>query len=602
MDSKTTGRPSPLLPWALGIVFAAIFCSSYFLMFAYRQVWKSHYPALADRWANNGRFSVVGLYGTELMSEELLYASRVKEASEHILAYDPYIKENRSRHILLTETVSYSIMGFIQKVTGDVSWTWVATRFLCCLGWFILLYHLTMRLGTSSELAFFSAAFVTGFSYLLTFLFVSQLSWQGGPLSLLARNAWTILSYGRTEGILRLPRPGLIYVFSFLAALWNVKAAEEKKSWKWAILSGLMGGLLALVRLEVWTTYILASSIFACLLTLKNRFEWRYFVPPIIAGVLSLPYLYYNYPPPPDFLLRLNVFYQRTFDPTSLCYLLAFFAAARFKKTPTELFLSSVMASVFLMVNIELLLGYQIYPFHWKYLGNIYFFLLLISFLPERVKKMRRPWIVASGVAAFILLFQSVGYSAIHFPFSGIPRDYDEAFKWMQRNTPAESVVLTLNPEVDMLIPAFTENKVFISNAFPHVSDYPMISNAERLLAGLSLLDADKERFFNECLFVADKRDRHDALESADRTAAQKTEVYSMIFLLTPRPKTREILAQAAGHESSAQPDYLWFGPFEKEYAGKAWPIRLKADWEEVYRNGSTTLYRRKKSVETRAD
>jgi hypothetical protein len=99
MDAKTPGRPSPLLPWAIGILFAAIFCSNYLLMFAYRQVWQSHYPGLADQWANNGRFSVIGLYGTELMSEELIYASRVKEASEHLIAFDPYIKENHSKRL-----------------------------------------------------------------------------------------------------------------------------------------------------------------------------------------------------------------------------------------------------------------------------------------------------------------------------------------------------------------------------------------------------------------------------------------------------------------------------------------------------------------------
>ena len=601
MGPKNNGRTSPLMPWALGLVFASIFVSNYFMMFACRRVWKSHYPALAAQWVNGGRFSVIGLYGTELMSEELTYASRVKEASEHLLAYDPYIKENHSRHILLTETVSYSIMGLIQKATGDVSWTWIATRFLCCLGWFLLIHRLTLRLGAAPPLAYFSAAFVTGFSYILTLLFVSRLSWQGGLLSILARDAWAVLSYGRTEGIMRLPRPGVIYFFSFLAALWNVKAAEDETVWKWAVLSGLLGGLLALVRIDVWTTYLLTTYVFAFLCALKIRFDWRFFVPPLIATALSLPYLYYNYPPPPDFLLRLNVTYQRRFDWTSLAYLLAFFAGARFKKKPTELFLASVMAAVFLMVNIEIVLGYQIFPFHWRYLGNIYLFLLAISFLPESVKKMRRPWIAATGLAAALLLVQSVGYAAIHFPFSGIPKDYDEAFKWMQKNTPAESVVLTLNPEINMLIPAFTENKVYISNAYPHVSDLPLMGNAERLLAGLSLIGADKGRFLDQCLFVPDKRVRNDALQSADRTPVQMTELYSMVFLLTPRPKAREILAQAAGHESAAQADYLWFGPIEREYAGRTWPLRQKAGWEEVYRNGSVTLYKRKSPAGTGA-
>ncbi len=123
-----------------------------------------------------------------------------------------------------------------------------------------------------------------------------------------------------------------------------------------------------------------------------------------------------------------------------------------------------------------------------------------------------------------------------------------------------------------MLIPDFTENKVFLSNAYPHVSDHPVARNAERLMAGLALFDADRKRFFDECFFRPDTRDRRDAMASLDRTPIQKTELYSMIFLLTPRDKAREILERAASHESPARADYLWFGPFEQEYAGKAWP------------------------------
>ncbi len=117
--------------------------------------------------------------------------------------------------------------------------------------------------------------------------------------SVLAHNAWAVLTYGRTEGIMRLPRPGLVYAFSFLAALWNVKAAESKR-WNWAILSGILGAMLALVRIEVWTTFLVSSYVFAFICAVKSRFEWRYFVPPLIASVLSLPYLYYNYPPNPN--------------------------------------------------------------------------------------------------------------------------------------------------------------------------------------------------------------------------------------------------------------------------------------------------------------
>ncbi|TBR22012.1 hypothetical protein EPO15_08905, partial [bacterium] len=42
---------------------ASMFCAGYPLMAAARGAWQSHYPGLSARWANDGRWTLLGWYG-----------------------------------------------------------------------------------------------------------------------------------------------------------------------------------------------------------------------------------------------------------------------------------------------------------------------------------------------------------------------------------------------------------------------------------------------------------------------------------------------------------------------------------------------------------
>jgi len=585
-----------LWPWLVGMLIGLAFCSNYLLMFTFRQIWQSHYPALASQWSNNGPFTVVGFYGTELFAEELAYATRAKEASERLLAFDPFIKENRSMRLFVMELLVYTPMGIIQALVGNISWTWILIRFICCVFWTVLIFHLARRMGGSPHFALFCAVFVCCFSYWLTLLFRHNLIWEGGLFKILTHNAWTLLSYGRTEGVFRLPRPGVINSYSYLAALWGIKAAEGR-GWKWTVLSGVMGGALAYVRLDVWTTYLVAAYLFAFIHSVKHGLNQKLFASAALSTLLSLPYLYFHYPPERELMVRIGIIFQRTFDPQSIPYLLAFLIGWRYKSKPADLMLAAIGGSMFIMVNIELVTGYMMFSEHWKFLGNIYLFLQVLSFLPDRIKELKTPWLAGCAAAILAVFMQSIVYAGVHFPFSGIPRDYDQAFQWLRRNTPKDSVVFTLNPEVDFLIPAFTENKVFTSCVIPNVSDFPMLQNTQRLLAGLSLLGADKERFLGkEGLFKTAFTERRELVaEGMVRGKVEKPYIYYLLFFLSPQPVARELLAKAAAAKIDLEPDYVWYGVMEKEFAPRPFPGKQGKLWREVYRNQGVALYRRER-------
>lgn len=578
-----------------GLLVACAMCSGYPLMYACRRAWQAHYPTLTEQWANNGRFTLLGWFGTELCYEELAYAARANDTARHWPGYDPYIKENRGLRQLVIDRLTYIVMAAVIAVIGDINWSWIVIRFLCCCAWFILVYRLMMRVAESPPMALFCATFITCYSYILTFLFVANLSWDGSLPHIFAHNVWTVLSYGRTEAVIRLPRPGVTYALLFLAT-WGIIKAAESDTWRWAAWSGVMGGALAYVRFDVWSTYVVASCLYALARSVQDRrMRWRLWMSVVITSLVSLPLLYCIYPPDPDLLVRV-VRPGRHFDLNSLVYFAAFVIGLRGRRNPTVLCFTCFAAAIFLMVNIELVTGFPLQSVHWKFIGNIYLFFLAVAFVPRILKCRTRPWLAASALLVLTAFSQSIAYAAIHYPFQGLPKDYDDALVWLNAHTPDNSVVLTINPEIDALIPVFTHNKVVLAYVIPWVSDYPLLQNCQRLVGGLRLLGADVARFIADCFTSpSSKYDRRSMLAMGLRRGEiekEKEGLYELMLLsYMPESTARTLLSQAQNKPMDILPDYIWFGHLEREYA-PGFPRSAKR-WRLVYRNRALDIYER---------
>jgi hypothetical protein len=273
----------------------------------------------------------------------------------------------------------------------------------------------------------------------------------------------------------------------------------------------------------------------------------------------------------------------------------------RISRTRAEDFFSCMALATAIMVNHSLILGYKLEYHHWMYFGNIFVFLLAVSRLGAWAGRSRR-WVLASGLLALAAFLQGVCYAAIHFPFQGIPKDYDDALCWLQKNTRRDDVVLSLNPEVNGLIPAFTQDKVFFAVGMPHVSDYPSLANSERLFAALGFFGVDRERFIREVLFAPSLYGRRDLVATGlKRGEIERPELYNLLFYGSSASFMRPIIMQAEARAPQAcsgewlagvefpvsPPDYVWVGPWEREYAGRCF-----SPGREVYRNHSVVLYR----------
>ncbi|MFA6028968.1 MAG: hypothetical protein WC969_03840 [Elusimicrobiota bacterium] len=580
--------------WALAA--AAALCAPYALSGAFRHAWQAHYPAEASAWANDGRATLLGLYGTENQGDELVYAARVREASERLLPYDPFILENRSRRVLAADGLSYHAMGLVLRAVGDINRAWLLVRVLCALLWFWLVRRLALALGAAEPLALFCAVFVVTFSYALTLCGVWMLDLSGPPLKALARGAWTLLSAGRTEGLQRLPRPGVTYVVLFLAALLWTRAAESSRR-RWALAAGLFAGLTPYFRLDVGSTVLLGAALFT-LAHARTRLLKPLAAGLVLAALVALPYALVNYPPDPELVMRSKGSFGRQLYPLSLPYLLGALAAWRWAKRPAQTLLGCLLAAVFLIQNSQLLTGVSIGWDHWSYFANVLLFLLLLSWLPRRWAESRA-WLPAAGLCCVLAFIQGVGYAAIHYPFQGLPKEHDAALRWLEREAPLDSVVLSLDPEVNLLVPAFTPSKVGFSETVAHISDLPLLESTRRVQEGLRLLGADSRRFKKDCVdpyFFPDRR----LMDTRSFPACRLVKTFYFHETLDDRVQALWAEAAAKPLEKPYRVDFVWIGPFERQFIGKGFPASGKLPLEKAFETGAgeraITLYRVRRS------
>lgn len=557
-----------------GLVASATFCAHFPLMAFYRKVFQSKYPEAAQGWTNDGSFASVGSR-YPFLPEEAAHAARVRRAAEG-LPYDGFIRENRGARYLSIDFLNFLALGTLQRATGDIHTTFLLARLIFGALWLPLLYLIARKILDADEAALFFAVFVTFFSYLLTGMFLSAIPWSElFSLKGVAKSAWTLASYGRTESLLRLPRPGITYAGLFAASLLTLRALKSKETRDLA-LAGCAAGLLAYVHLDVWTTHLGACFVLGAMESVRLRTLRHALWIPAGAGLaVSLPWLALNFPADPELLSRAATF-TRMPDPYSLIYLAAFAAIRRRwgeTRPPGLMYLAAFMLSLVLLLNVQLVTGYSLERSHWYWFGNIYLILAGLAFMRKDLLSARG-WLPAAGVLWLAVLLQNFAYAAIHYPSYGYPKAVEEPLVWLNERASTDEVVASLDYKAVPLIAANTPCKTLLPYGNPIHSDVPVRDIGARIRRGAELYGIPLSDF----------------LAKTDLLSSASLERSAFLGPATPDEMVREALKEDAPVRGEFRVDYLWVGPLERELLKGSPPTG--ADPEPVFSNGRVAIYR----------
>lgn len=577
--------------WLCGLLVAAAASLHHPLMAVYRGVWAARFSSYVEHWPNNGPFTLLGALGME-DSDELQYAALAVEFSRRLVPHDPYVATGKPW--FPKDYLTFLLMGTVHRLSGDINATWFLLRILAGVLWFALLFRLARLAGVPERPAVFCATFGTCFAYILGLFFVYDLHWSGSLLKTLARSAWTIVSYGRTENAWRLPRPGLTYAALFAAVAVFARALGSKTPLPW-LAAGAAGGVLAYVRIDVWTGFVGAACVFPLLqAALQRRWEWRWAAPALLSLGIGLPVLPWVLHPPAEFLAKAGMAPGRQVDWQTVLYL-PFLAWALWRRPDgiTVLF-SSIALAAAAIANASLVTGRLVYAPNWRSYGNVFVFLLAVSLLPRRWLDRERLW---KGLAAATLIAAvalNVLYAGIRYPWHGLPADQAAALRWLKANAPADSVVATTSFEATLLIPPFTGSKVLFANSAPLLSELPLAENVGRAAYAVIVLGGDPRVFFGRVFQAALEPRAPGALRNVlDRIAGEFELGYSVLFCHVPPAEAQVLVEKALAAETGPYPvDYVWVSPFDRLWMATGFPQASPLQLERVFAAGGIELYR----------
>lgn len=559
------------------------------LMKAERGFFQKHYPAAAKAWSDNGSFSMVDSFS---MSEDnYCYAAKIRQAGTHAVPGDPYIRGNDSSRLAVRDGLTYWVFGLFFRALGDINRTWIVSQAVFTLLWIPLLYMILLAAGAARRQAVCVATGVTLFADLARYVVL-----QGDPLLAQLRQAlqyavWFLGSYQYFMGPTRITGPVFTYAAFFAAALLFAWAARRRGAAS-AAAAGLLGGLLVYVHTDVWTVYGGAGALYwAAVSWRKRKPDWRLALLLACAGLVAVPWVALNRGAAGDAEL-LGAVAGRHVAWGSWPFLVGAWLAWRFAgDTEMGLWLCCALVAVTIGRNSSLLVGFEFPGIpNWAIVGNVLLALVAGRALGGRKPADGRGWLWAAALLCALALPRAISYSAQHYYLYALPSDREDALRWLEKNTPKDSVVAALSPMTNLQIPVHTHDKTVSSFICPHLSDIGARENARRIDYALSLFGADPKRYWST---LNEPSDWGDELWRGVVDVPGRERGMWRVALFCNLPETRIeelILGARADRGGAAYPaDYLWQGSFESALMAKRAPA---APAREVYRNAGVTIYK----------
>lgn len=579
-------------------------------------------PLLQDDSTNYSPLVVKGVDARGV--DEVFYAAYVQEAAEWHLIPRSNVLEWKDDLILSHAGAPFPslILGMMSLVLGGVVNTYIFSSFFFTALSSLLIYTLAYLLTKNKVVALIAPPLLF-FSptYFLKF-FNDQIV---QPISYFSRFY-----------------PVLVDFPIFAVTLLTVFLLLRKQKWRFAVASGILGGLLFYTYFYYWTFYLVFLGLLWIFYLIKK--EWALFkkitfscLLTVVIGATFFLNSLSTVINQTEILHRLNAIVGRNFNWPITIFLLSIVILLLFlnyknKKGATEekkdidYFLPALVLAGLVIMNVQLIIGYTINPRHWLttaiwpilVLAGIYLLNHSLSYLNVIERKtffnrgmlekiIKSSFFIFIGVLLLFGMIWQIAFSYNTYPVYALSDSQVELFEWLNNNTIKDEVLLSISSEMILLIPVYTHNNNFIPNAV--VEPIPIPEIIARRLIGYKLLDISEQDIVfldNPCAFGEMMSFERSKEGSYDYSLFEEGFSHIITFEgVFPRSKGCAIPASyregimkayAALPEEWGQlaqrytVNYLIVGPYEKSIISSSSEIETYA--QPVYSNSEFIVYK----------
>jgi hypothetical protein len=332
---------------------------------------------------------------------------------------EPFVYEYRDERFPYP-SLPFVILGIASKIVG------LEALFFCLhiLGpvlIFLILRRLLECMGVEPIRSIVGAFFYVAFFHIIDSVQIFTTEGPVGGLFFLQQSG-----YPMTWAIFRIIDPAFTRIFFFGALLLFV-AAQDQKSYRLAILAGIATSLVIYLRFYDWTLLMPMLVI----LVVKNLRDGNYLrigitslVVPVICLALYVIERNSMLGKYPDTFYRSGTepgVYFWPARPVDLAIAAVLIAVnILLYRTPLRWYCIAYSASLFIVMNAQLVLGYNVGPFHWKvvHVYPLIAAVLLTTLVLMGRKLIRSPvFYILPGI---ILVYGLISYTRYKFiPFDG---------------------------------------------------------------------------------------------------------------------------------------------------------------------------------------
>lgn len=430
---------------------------------------------------------------------ETLYAAQVKEAVEgHLTVGDPQFWEHKYTFPSVFPIIPVWVLTLVSVIFGSVARGFLVGDFLFPACLFLVLTGFTYSILKNKWPAIFIS---------LSTLTLYQLATKFPPLS---SDGWLkfirqliLLDVTQPLPFYRTPNPQISFIF-LVSALWGLWFLWVKFNWKkWAAVL-LLGVSLYTVYFYHLTYFLGVVGVLVGISLLNKRFSaaiplisllgilvacgWGYLLLTeqaqyaalaITGGKFAARYIDYLYS------LRYGI----------IIFLLTLFRH-RLGKT-LFLFLVSMVGSGIIVMNFQLFTGWTMQPGHWPQTTIEPFMVIISGIVLFRFVFLKRMHEHLARWGTLLLLIYGmavqVRFAETHQGEWSIPRDLNTVLSWIDKNTPSQSVIVSLDVETLAYVPVLTSGNIYLPVEEYHYATIEEIW--ERILYAQKLYEIPPEKF-----------------------------------------------------------------------------------------------------------